>query len=140
MFKRFSRTKGDAKAKFLVFAIIVGIIAWISVKMATPQIHFKKLQGTMQYWADIVIARGNVYDYRDLQSNVEDIIYKYNLPIQPEEVYVFYDDYTKVLKVWVQTIDYTTNTQIDGYKIDVKFPGYVYTYHFKPQAEAIFSN
>ena len=94
----------------------------------------------MQYWADIVMARGD-FDYEELRSNVEDIIYKYNLPIQPEtDLNIYYYDYEKVLKVWIETFDYDTDTQIEGYKVEVKFPGYIYTYYFKPQAEATFPN
>lgn len=131
MFTKLNQIRGSGKLKVIIFLIILGLAIYVAVKMAKPYFAYQALEKKMRYWGGIAIAQGGGYNYSEVIPNIMDTVEKHDIPLEEHEFMLFEDQYTNTLIIQTQT----QTEEGEGYYVDVKFPGYTYTYYFKPRVE-----
>lgn len=116
-------SKGVGKGKVLIFLIILILIGYVAIKLGMPYYRYVDFKNEMEYWADITVTRGDG-DYTDLKQNIKEKINEHDLPLEPYDVSIYPGERSGSLVVEAE------------YKVDVKFPGYTYRYHFTPRVVA----
>jgi hypothetical protein len=130
MFSKLHQNRGGSALKVIIFLIILGLAIYIAVKMAKPYFAYKDLEKKMRYWGGIAVAQGG-YDYSEVIPNIMDTVEKHDIPLEEHEFILYEDQYTNKLIIQTQT----QTEEGEGYYVDVEFPGYTYTYYFKPRVE-----
>lgn len=123
MFGHLRNERAAGKVAPLFLVLIVLAAGYAAIQLAIPYNAYKDLQRTMQYWANFSLQRGDT-DYSDLISKVMDTVENHQIPLEKDDIEIFYDNREKSLSVRAE------------YNVYVEFPGYQHQLRFSPEAMA----